>query len=50
MTIHKALHPRDDMDCVKKINVKGRGLASIEDCTDASAQELKDYVNKAKQR
>ena len=33
MTMHKALHPRDDVD-------KGRGLARIEDNIDASIQRL----------
>ena len=33
MTMHKALHPRDDIDrlCVSR-KEGGRGLASIEDC------------------
>ena len=47
MTIHKALHPRDDVD---RLNVsrkeRGRGLASIEDSVDASIQRLEDYIEK----
>ena len=47
MTMHKALHPRDD---VHRLYVSrkegGRGLASIEDSVDASIQRLKDYLEK----
>ena len=47
MTMHKALHPRDDVDrlCVSK-KEGGRGLASIEDTVDASIQQLEDYTEK----
>ena len=43
MTMHKALHPRDDVDrlCFKK-----RGLASIEDSIDTTIQRLEDYIQK----
>ena len=45
--MHKALHPRDDVD---KLYVSrkegGRGLASIEDSLDASIQRLEDYIEK----
>ena len=39
MTMHKALHPRDDTDrhYVSR-NEVGRGLASTEDSVDASIQ------------
>ena len=41
MTLHKALHPRDNVDR------RGRkGLASIEDSLDTSIQQLKDYIEK----
>ena len=47
MTMHKALHPRDDVD---KLYVSrkegGRGLASIDDTVDASIQRLEDYIEK----
>ena len=47
MTMHKALHPRDD---VNRLHVsrkeRGRGLASIEDSVDASIQRLEDYIEK----
>ena len=47
MTMHKALHPRNDVD---RLNVSrkegGRGLASIEDSVDASIQRLEDYIEK----
>ena len=47
MTMHKALHPRHD---VNRLYVsrkeEGRGLASIEDSVDASIQRLEDYIVK----
>ena len=47
MTMHKALHPRDDVD---KLYVPrkegGRGLASIEDSIDISIQRLEDNIEK----
>ena len=47
MTMHKALHPRDN---VGRLYVsrkeEGRGLASIEDSVDASIQRLEDYIEK----
>ena len=47
MSMHKALHPRDDVDrlYVSRKEV-GRGLASIEDSVDASIQRLEDYIEK----
>ena len=47
MTMHKALHPRDDVDRIYVPRKEGgRGLASIEDSVDASIQRLKDYIEK----
>ena len=47
MTMHKALHPRDDVDGLYVSRKEGgRGLASIEDSVDASIQRLKDYIQK----
>ena len=47
MTIHKVLHPRDDIDRLYVSRKEGgRGLASIEDSVDASIQRLKDYIQK----
>ena len=47
MTMHKALHPRDNVD---RLHVSrregGRGLASIEDSVDASTQWLEEYIQK----
>ena len=45
--MHKALHPRDDVDrrFVSR-KEEGRGLASIEDSVDASIQRLEDYIQK----
>ena len=37
-TMHKALHPRDDVDKLYVSRKEGRGLASIEDSVDASIQ------------
>ena len=47
MTMHKALHPRDDVDRLYASRKEGgRGLASIEDTVDASIQRLEDYIEK----
>ena len=49
MTMHKALHPRDDVDRLYVSRKEGgRGLASIEDSVDASIQRLEDYIEKHK--
>ena len=50
MTMHKALHPRDDVDRLFVSRKEGgRGLASIEDTVDASIQRLEDYMQKYEQ-
>ena len=47
MTMHKALHPRDDVDRLYVSRKEGgRGLISIEDSVDASIQRLKDYIER----
>ena len=47
MTMHKALHPRDDVDRLYVSRKEGgRGLASIEDSVDASIQRLIDNIEK----
>ena len=47
MTMHKALHPSDDVDRLYVSRKEGgRGLARIEDSVDASIQRLKDYIRK----
>ena len=47
MAMHKALHPRDDIDRLYVSRKEGRrGLASIEDRVDASIQWLEDYIQK----
>ena len=47
MTMHKALHPRDDVDRLYVSRKKeGRGLASIKDSVDASIQRLENYIEK----
>ena len=51
MTMHKALHPRDDVDRLYVSRKEGgRGLASIEDTVDASIQRLEDYIEKHERR
>ena len=47
MTMHKALHPRDDVGRLYISRKEGgRGLASIEDSEDASIHRLEDYIEK----
>ena len=47
MAMHKALHPRDDVDRLFVSRKEGgRELASIEDNFDASTQRLEDYIEK----
>ena len=47
MTMHKGLHPRDDVNRLYvSRKVGGRGLANIEDSVDTSIQRLKDYIEK----
>ena len=49
MTIHKALHPRDDVDRLYVSRKEGgRGLASIEDFVDVSIQRLENHMEKHK--
>ena len=50
MTMHKALHPRDDADILYVSRKEGgRGLASIEDSVDASIRWLEHYIEKHEQ-
>ena len=47
MTMHKTLHPRDDVDRLYVSRKEGgRGLAGIEDSVDASIQRIEDYIEK----
>ena len=47
MTMHKALHPTDDVDRLYVSRKEGgRGLDSNEDSVDTSIQRLKDYLEK----
>ena len=49
MTMHKALHPRDDADRLYVPRKEGgRELACIEDSVDTSIQRLEDYIEKHK--
>ena len=50
MTMHEALHLRDDVDRLYVSRKEGgRGLASIEHSVDASIQRLKDYIKNTKE-
>ena len=45
--MHKALHPRDDVDRLYVSRKEGgRGIARIEDSVNASIQRLEDYIQK----
>ena len=45
--MHKALHPRDDVDRLYVSRKEGgRGFASIENSVNASIQRLEDYLQK----
>ena len=47
MTIHKTLHPRDDIDRLYISRKEGgRGVSNIEDNVVASIQWLKDHIEK----
>ena len=47
ITMHKALHPRGDVDRLYVPRKEGgRGLACIEDGVDTSIQRFKDYIEK----
>ena len=47
MTMHKALHPRDDADRLYVLRKEGgRGIVRIADSIDASIQRLEDYIEK----
>ena len=49
MTMHKALHLRDDVDRLYVSRKEGgRGLTSIEDSVDAPIHRLEDYIEKHK--
>ena len=51
MTMHKALHPRDDVDR-QYVSRKegGRGFLSFENSVDASIQRLEDIIQKHDER
>ena len=45
--MHKALHPRDDVNRLYASRKEGGSeLATIEDSVDASIQQLEDYIEK----
>ena len=45
--MHKALHPRDNVDRLYVPRKEGGGgLTSIEDSVDTSIQRLEDYIEK----
>ena len=48
--MHKALHPRDDVDRLYvSRKERRRGLSGIEDSVDASIQRLEGYIEKHEQ-
>ena len=49
--MHKALHPRDDVDRLYvSRRERGRGLVSVKDSVDTSIQRLEDYIQKHGER
>ena len=46
MTMHNALHARDDMDGIYVPRKERRGLANIEDCIDATIRGLDKFSKK----
>ena len=46
MTMHKTLHPRDDVDRLYVSRKEEGRIANIEDSVDASIQRLEDYIEK----
>ena len=47
MTMHKALHSRDDVDKLYESRKEGeRGLTSIENSVDTLIRQLEDYIEK----
>ena len=48
--MHKALHPRDNVDRLYVSRKGGRGHASIEDSFDASIQRIEDDIEKRRGR
>ena len=47
MTMHKALHPRDDVGRLYVSRKEGgKGLDCIEDSIDASIQRINEYIEK----
>ena len=45
MSIHKALHPKDDVDRLHVLRKEeGRNLTHIENSIDASMHRLDDYI------
>ena len=46
--MHKALHPRDDMYSLYVSRKKKEEDTRTEVCVDASIEELKEYIKKAK--
>ena len=51
MTMHKALHPKDDVERLYVSRKEGgKGLVSNEDSVDASIRRLHDYIQKIRRR
>ena len=51
MTMHKALHPREDVDRLHVSRKEGgRGFTSIQERVDISIRQLEDNIEKNKER
>ena len=49
MMMPKALHQKDDRDRLYVSSKEGKGLASIEDCANATTKEYNEYTKKCKE-
>ena len=51
MTMHKALHPRDDVERLYVSKKEGgRGLTTIQDSVDTTTYQLEDYIRNRRGR
>ena len=51
MTMHKALHLKDDVDSLYMTSKEGkRGCTCIDEFVDTVTQELEEYKNKSKKK
>ena len=50
LTIHKVLHPKDDVHVLYIKKKGGRGLISIEECVEDAIAALQHYVQNSQER